>query len=433
VLLSQNFGSAFTRKKIVLERKLPPTGHIDGTGIKVVVNAVGVQGDIAATLKSDLEIILLRNDPRLRTEDVHPDTTITCTVTSYAQPVPVRTAQQTVSLNSKKPAAPQYMERVTGNLTAGFKAASRAGQSLAADNVKANYDREFNVTSGTGTSTGLTSGIFHSIGSAAGKVTKPGSSQQEDTPPTAIELHDKLIQDAAMQIASHLVNTTEEVTVNLAHGGDLDEPDKLMESKLYSRALEALEVAAPFPSPEEDSYRLYNIGVANEALAYTSEDVNKARTYLQQAAINYGKAIDAKPTEKYFLEPQNRIDTALAHYKILSDDAKSSHVQTVSSPTSASSVHASPARSASSTSAPASAPADPSGDALTNDQVIEMVAAHIDEGNIIDNIQHAPDVHFDLSVQGQVYLSQHGVNGRVLTAMKTRARSGASSAHRASR
>jgi hypothetical protein len=70
---------------------------------------------------------------------------------------------------------------------------------------------------------------------------------------------------------------------------------------------------------------------------------------------------------------------------------------------------------------------------MTNDQVIEMVAAHIDEGNIIDNIQHAPEVHFDLSVQGQVYLSQHGVNGKVLTAMKTRERSGPASAHRASR
>ena len=427
----QNFGSAFTRKKIVLERKLPPTGHIDGTGIKVVVNAVGVQGDVAATLKSDLENILLRNDPRLRSEDVHPDTIITCTVTSYAQPAPVRTQQQSMSLNNKKPAAPQYMERVTGTLTAGFKAASRSGHSLAADNVKASYDREFNVTSGT--STGLTSSIFHSMSSAAGHVTK-GGSQQDDTPPTAIELHDKLIQDAAIQIASHLVNTTEQVTANLARGGALDEPNKLLESKLYSRALEALEVTPPFSSPEEDSYRLYNIGVANEALAYTSEDVTKARTYLQQAAINYGKAIDAKPTEKYFLEPQNRIDTALAHYKMLSEDAKSSRVQTVSSPPapSTASTHSSSVRAASSASA-ASASTDPSSDALTNDQVIEMVAAHIDEGNIIDNIQHAPDVHFDLSVQGQVYLSQHGVNGRVLTAMKTRARGVPSSAHRASR
>jgi hypothetical protein len=426
MMWGQNFGSAFTKKKIVLERKLPPTAHIDGTGIKVVVNAVGVQGDVAAALKSDLENILLKNDPRLRTEEVHPDTIVTCTVTSYAQPAPVRTAQQSVSLNKNKPAPPQYMERVTGTLTVGFKAASRSGRSLVADNVKANYDREFNVTSNTGASTGVASSIFHSIGSAAGKVTKGGSAEQEDTPPTPIELHDKLIQDAAMQIASHLVNTTEQVTVNLARGGALDEPDKLLEGKLYSRALEALEVTPPFSTPEEDSYRLYNIGVTNEALAYSSEDVNKARTYLQQAAINYGKAIDAKPTEKYFLEPQNRIDTALAHYKALSEDAKSSPVETAST-------HSSPAKPVTTSAASSSPAADPPADSMTNDQVIEMVAAHIDEANIIDTIQHAPQVHFDLSVQGQVYLSQHGVNGRVLTAMKTRDRSGSASAHRASR
>jgi hypothetical protein len=284
--------------------------------------------------------------------------------------------------------------------------------------VKANYDREFTLAQNSGQSTGLTSSIFHSMGSAAGKVTKGGSNQQEETPPTPIELHDRLIKDAAMQIASHLVNTTEQVSVNLARGGSLDEPDKLMENKLYSRALETLNIATPFSTPEDDAYRLYDIGVANEALAYSTEDFNQARTFLQQAAINYGKAIDAKPTEKNFLEPQNRIDTALAHYKVLSDDSKSSHVETgAAAPATPSVSHAA---------------ADPTRDALTNDQVIEMVAAHMDEGNIIDNVQHAPDVNFDLSVQGQVYLSQHGVNGRILTAMKTRSR-GTTGTHRAAR
>lgn len=419
---SQNFGSAISlnRKRIVLERKLPPTGHISGTGIKVVVNGVGVQGDVAATLKSNLEDILLRNDPHLRTEDAHPDTIITCTITSYAQPVPTRTTEQGVSLNKKKQAQPQYMERVTGTLTIGFKAASRTGASLAADNVKAAYDREFNVTPNNNTSNSLTGSIFHSMGSAASHVTKAGSSESEETPPTPIELHDQLIKDAAMQIASHLVNTTEQVTVNLARGGALDEPDKLMESNLYSRALETLMMTPPYPTPEEDAYRLYDIGVANEALAYSSEDFNKARTFLQQAAINYGKAIDAKPTEKNFLEPQNRIDTALAHYKTLSDDARSSPVETVA----ATSTRSAPASHAET--------ADPPPDAMTNDQVIEMAAAHMDEANIIDTIQHAPQVSFDLSVQGQVYLSKHGVNGRVLMAMKSRAR-GTSATHRASR
>ena len=41
--------------------------------------------------------------------------------------------------------------------------------------------------------------------------------------------------------------------------------------------------------------------------------------YLDQAAINYGKAIDARPEEKYFLAPQKRIETAIVHYKELED------------------------------------------------------------------------------------------------------------------
>ena len=75
----------------------------------------------------------------------------------------------------------------------------------------------------------------------------------------------------------------------------------------------------PFPKLSEDAYRLYNIGVAYEALAYQADDEATAMKYLEEAAINYGKAIDAKPAEKYFLEPQKRIETAIVHYKKLED------------------------------------------------------------------------------------------------------------------
>jgi hypothetical protein len=412
----QNFGSpmSLTRKKIVLVRKLPPTGHIDGTGVKVVVNGVGVQGDISTTLKSDLEDILLRNDPKLRSEDVHPDTVITCTITSYSQPPPQRTTQSALSFGNK-PAQPESMERVTALMAVGFKAAdAHNGGSLAADNVKANYDKEFDVTQAN--NSGASSGFLHSMTHSMDHVTK--GSNAEDTPPTPMELHDKVIQDAAMQIASHLVNTSEQVEVNLARGGGLDEPVKLMEGKLWARSLESLETMTPFSSPEQDAYRLYDIGVANEALAYSSEDVKKARTFLQEAAINYGKAIDAKPTEKYFLEPQNRIDTALAHYKTLSDEP----VVEASAAPPPPQPHGVEAHSAGSGG-------DPSPDTLTNDQIVDMVSARMDEANILDTIQHAPRVHFDLSVHGQIDLTKHGVDGRVLAAMKARARGPAASHH----
>src|SRR6201999_775712 len=47
---AQNFGSSMTRKKITLQRKLPPTGHVDGTSINVVATAKGFQADIAPDL-----------------------------------------------------------------------------------------------------------------------------------------------------------------------------------------------------------------------------------------------------------------------------------------------------------------------------------------------------------------------------------------------
>ncbi len=125
----------------------------------------------------------------------------------------------------------------------------------------------------------------------------------------------------SFQIVSRLVNTSEQVEVDLAHGGGLDPAITLMDQKLWTRALEQLETMTPFAQPEDDAYRQYDIGVVNEALGYQSEDVTKARKYLQEAAIDYGKAIDAKPTEKNFLPPQTRIDTALAHYKTLGDRA----------------------------------------------------------------------------------------------------------------
>jgi hypothetical protein len=49
--------------------------------------------------------------------------------------------------------------------------------------------------------------------------------------------------------------------------------------------------------------------------------------------------------------------------------------------------------------------------------------------SIIDTIQHAKPVNFDLRPQGQVDLAKNGVSGKIVTAMKARARAPAT--HRA--
>jgi hypothetical protein len=412
---AQSFGSLIiNRKKVVLERKLPPTGHIQGTTFNVVVDAKGMQGDLATDLKTTLESLLIRYDSRLRSEEAHPETTISCRITSYSTPQPQMTAQPVVTGNKKNAIQNQAMERVTGLLTVSFQAKDRAGHSLAADNVTAKFDQEYSAT-------GAQTGMLHSMTHTASHLVKGG--QSDDTPPTMEELHTRLIQEAAQQIAAHLVNTTEQVDVYLAHGGGLDPAVKLMEQKLWSRALESLETMKPLDSPEEDAYRIYDLGVVNEALAYQAEDIQKARKDLQEASVDYGKAIDAKPAEKYFMQPQNRIDTALAHYKILGDQKSpaAATVTTANAPR--------PASSAASESTTRSQKAQSSSEAMTNGQVIAMVSAGIDEANVIDTIQHAKAVNFDLTVDGQVDLAKNKVSGRIISAMKARSR--AASAHHA--
>jgi hypothetical protein len=404
---AQNFGNLIVnRKKIVLQRKLPPTGHIEGTTFNVVVTAAGLQQDLPTDLKSTLESLLIRDDARLRSDDAHPDTVISCRITSYAQPAPQPTVQPTLAPGAKGGVQNQTMYRYTGVLTVAFQAKDRSGHSLAGDNVTAKFDQEYSAA-------GAQQGVLHSMTHTMTHLTKGGT--DDDTPPTAVELHDRLIQQAAQQIASHLVNTTEQVDVYLAKGGGLDEANKLIEDKLWSRALEQLETMKPFPTPEEDAYRLYDLGVVNEAMGYAADDVKSARKDLQEASIDYGKAIDAKPTEKYFLEPQNRIDTALAHYKILGD--QKAPVESAASATRTSPAATKPTSGA-------------SADAMTNDQVVSMVSAGLDEANIIDTIKHAKTVDFDLSVQGQVDLSKNKVTGPVITAMKARARTSAPATHR---
>ena len=404
---AQNFGSLIVnRKKVVLQRKLPPTGQIEGTSFNVVVTAAGLQQDLQTDLKSTLESLLIRDDSRLRSEEAHPETVIDCRVTSYAQPAPQPTVQPTLTPGAKGGMQNQAMWRYTGVLTVSFQAKDRAGHSLAADNVTAKFDQEY-------TAAGAQQGITHSITHTMTHLTKVGA--DDDTPPTAVELHNRLIQDAAQQIAAHLVNTTEQVEVYLAKGPGLDQADKLIGEKLWTRALEQLETMKPFPSPEEDAYRLYDLGVVNEALAYQSEDLQKARKDLQEASVDYGKAIDGKPTEKYFLQPQTRIDTALAHYKVLGDQKAPGAPAPPATAIQTSTAPAPTAKAPSVTSAAST-------EALTNDQVISMVSAKLDDDNVIDTIKNAKSVNFDLSPQGQVDLAKSGVSGRVITAMKTRAR-----------
>jgi len=400
----QGFGTA--KERVTLERKLPALVSLPGTTIKVKVTGHDDQSDLANDLQALLETELLKNDPRLTAEDRNPSAVVTCQITNYSHPKPTVTARQSYGANGGAQNSQTYT-RVTGALSVSFQARSAGGEMLGSDNVTVNYDQEFD-SSGNATSQGVKGSV-----TSAWKRVVGGKSGEDFNPPTDSELRSHLLDEAVRRIAEHIVNTSEIVEVYLARQkGALDEGDKLAEAGLWQRALETFETARPLPKQADDAYRLYNIGVAYEALAYKAEDAKSAMKFLDEAAINYGKAIDARPGEKYFREPQRRIETAIAHYKKLEDRENQK-------------AEAAAAKAAASENPPAPPPpvakmATPA-KALTNAQVIAMVNSGVDDDTVAQTIRAAKAVNFDLTAAGQQDLSGNGVSAPVLAAMKARA------------
>src|ERR1017187_563532 len=314
---AQSFGSA--KEKVTLLRKLPALVHLPGDSIEVRVTGRPDQADLARDLQSMLEAELTKDDPRLRVAEHGASAIISCRITDFSHPQPTVTTRPSLAVGKNAPKTQNYL-RVTGSLSLAFQTRSASGAELSSDNVTAKYDREFD-SSGNSTS----EGVKGTMTSAWKRVTG-GAGSEDLNPPTDPELRALLINRAVERIAAHIVNTSETVEVYLAkQRGALDEGDKQATAGLWERALETFETAKPDPKPAEDAYRLYNTGVAYEALAYKAEDPKAAMKFLDEAAIDYGKAIDSRPGEKYFLEPQRRIEDAIAHYRQLEEQRHPTH------------------------------------------------------------------------------------------------------------
>lgn len=140
--------------------------------------------------------------------------------------------------------------------------------------------------------------------------------------------------------------------------------------------------------------------------------------FLDEAAINYGKAIDAKPAEKYFLDPQKRIETAIAHYKRI-EDQENQRAEAAAAEKAKKHAEAESADKPAAPTPPAVAKA-PDPKALTNQKVIAMVKAGLDDDTVAQTIRTSKLARFDLSVAGLKDLSTNGVSDQVLKAMKVR-------------
>ncbi|MFZ0338191.1 MAG: hypothetical protein WAL45_09180, partial [Terracidiphilus sp.] len=287
---AQGFGTS--KLRVTLQRKLPALVHLPSDTIKLTVSTADEDSTLPFDFQALLETELLKDAPDLREVDNAP-VQIMCQITEYSHPDPVVTTRVGPGVSLSGVSATSDYTRITGQLNVSLQVKDAGGNLLISDNISATYDQEFD-SSGNSASHGVLGSVKGTFGRAKG-----GQKSEDINPPTPSELRSNLILDAVQQIAEHLVDTDENIDVLLAQkSGPLDEGDKAAETGLWQRALETFETATPFPKPEEDAYRLYNVGVAYEALAYAATDEKMTMKYLDQAAINYGKAIDARPSEK---------------------------------------------------------------------------------------------------------------------------------------
>lgn len=453
----QGFGNV-GKKKIVLHRKLPPVIQFTGTTFSIKVTSRDPKyADLTGKLKDLLETELLKDNGKLRADANSTELAIVCVVTNFSVPAPTEfTRNEVVMEKGKQLEQPVKYNKITGTLEVSYQAKDpKTGRALDADNVKASYSEDFEAGTNQKAGKSLGTKVADPFKRMAGKKTEDSSG-----PPSNSELSENLIHQAIHEIASRITATNEPVEIMLAQG-KLDKTNKTAEQGLWSRYLEQLETMTPLPNAKDDAYRLYNIGVAYEALAYQTEDRKAAKGFLQDAAINYGKAVDAKKEEKYFLEPQKRIETAMAYYRKIegqskavaaanapadeppnADAGKSKGGATKPSGSKTKSKTATGKSTADPKSAngksdgansgadggkgPAAAakPAAPATPALTNDQIIKMAKAGVDEDSIIATIRDASTVKFDLTPDGQIGLTSGGVKPKILAAMRDRAKRG---------
>jgi hypothetical protein len=404
----QGFG--ISKTKIVLHRRLPAAVHLPAGTVSIKVSGVASGAQIAELLRSILETDLLENNKSLQIEQGDSaNVVISCVITHFEEPPPqVSVRNESVYQPGQKGQKGQTIQQtrsyytIKGALGVTFKATDRMGKTLDSNNFSAKYSREFEQSTNQATNNGANlHEFFGSLWGGKKKGEQPGESA---APPTPEQLRQNLVHHVTAQIAARLVNTDEPVEVFLARG-KLDEANKMAQSKLWNRNLESLETMPPLTPPQEDAYRLYNIGVAYEALGYQSEDRGQAKKFLEQAAIHYGKAIDAKPGERYFREPQTRIETAVAYYKKLENqEGGTSNASSVSRGTDNG---AAEKRSAT---------------ALNNEKIIEMVKSGVDPDDVVAAIQQATVVQFDTSPDGLIGLARNGVKGKIPAAMRERER-----------
>jgi hypothetical protein len=234
----------------------------------------------------------------------------------------------------------------------------------------------------------------------------------EEGPPTRDIVEDLLIDQAVQKGAGRISPSRIATRVRLARSDDVDRLNSLAMNRRWQEWLTAISAVKQHPDRKRESYRLHNLAVAHEAIAYESTAPEDWAARLNLANTLIRQAMTMNPSEKYIAESAERIAAGMTRYRQLAEMYQAIGSQ----PTLRRTAPVSTASEAPAATTPARS------STMTNQDVIDLRAAGLDDDNLIAAIADAKVVSFDLSAAGLKRLLGGNVSNRVIAAMRARSK-----------
>jgi hypothetical protein len=244
------------------------------------------------------------------------------------------------------------------------------------------------------------------------------------SPPSAERVEDGMMDKALSDAAGKLSPGRQSARVLMARSDEVEPFNVLARERKWRELAAALQPMKPHRDGKRDAYRLHNLGVAHEAMAYEATDRATIRAELQEAENLLNQAVFLKKDEKYFVEAAQRVAVSLRAVNWISERETALAAQFPVKP---------PARTATARPAAATpatmAAASPTKERMTNADVIELKQAGLDDKLLIATIREAGAVSFDLGPAALRALLGAKVSNPVISAMREKAKSGPKPQH----
>jgi hypothetical protein len=363
----------------------------------VVRNASSAPARIADRVKDLLARQLADNDPRLQLTDKNGDIVLTATLTEFTDSR--RNSTKYVS-ETRQVGTREVTDKNGKTRTEPIYEYGRNRPSVV---IRANAAVRVEVRRRQGGT------------SLADETARHGVSEEhiaDQNPPSRDAVEDQLIDNVIRKAAGRVSPGRRPVNVLLARSDDVDRYNELAQNRRWQEWESSLLTVKPHRDRKRDAYRLHNLAVAQESLAYEAAEVEDALNHLGRAREIITQAAAQHPDEKYITESLTRINASETAYRQVAALQQQTNTRpAANAPTRSDTRRASPAPTTASGTG---------GDTLSNADVIELRAAGLDDDNLIATIKAAKATTFDLSPAGLRSLLQAKVSNRVITAMRER-------------